>query len=570
MTTDGIQWDDEPAADPHAGIAWDKEDQDQKDVARNLVHGGQNSYFPNMATGIGKEIAQLARKGVNLLNINGARTNQDDEFGSESNIARHKVEDQPSFDAPGGRFGQIVADTGVGSAVGGPVESLAAKGVGSILGNSVLARAATRGISGAAGGATNSVITADPGQRGEAALEGAGAGAGLNLLEGGLKRTLLQGVVKKSPDLQTLEGDIARANAVPNSPQRKLFVPVSQGYDPEDSTSAIVGKFFKSALPYAPGVETQLTNQARQAGETVRASMLQRSSPEGYIVPENAGKDMQLSTSLVKDQYDKVYNDLRQVNNITIPKNFDDSLKARIQAADPQIPVSDIDQHVARVRQDLEHQAENSNDGKINGWNLKNTRDNVQALNTELPMAQRTAMTGETKGYLDDMFGDKLRQAFNLNHPNTQEILASYKNNAPNYENFRPLQQSVQAFKKKHGDFPFGNVAGRANDMTDIQGMDQDAFNVLGQKPAQISQAGRLLTYPILLASAKMGLGLPGTLGVAAGANAMASKTFQKGLYGDLKPQAAITALMDKYPELAKALGYLPQAALTTDIGREN
>lgn len=556
-------------------------DQVTMDKARAIVHGGQSSYFPNMATAAGKELVALARKGMNLGATLGDYTPGGtqlrkltpqalQDFSSPEAIAAAEKADQPTFDAPGGKFAQIVTDVGASAPIGGPIEGMMAKAAASPLARSLLARAAlSQPARSGVSNAVTAAATADPEHRVEAALEGGALGTGLGTLQSTMGRSI-KGLVQKSDDLTRLEGDVSRVNAIPGAPQRDLFVPVSQGANKDDLISSQIGKFYKSALPYAPFVESMLTNQAEKAGDVVRGTMLQTSAPEGHIVPAQATNDMQLSTHVVKQAYDSIYNNLRKVNNITVPKDFATELKARIQKADPQIPESDVDAHVAAIEKDLTHQAENSKDGKINGWNLKNTRDNTQALNSNLPMAQRNGLTNTTKDYIDQIFSDKLQQAFNLNHQSTKDILTAYKANAPNYENFRPLNEAVNAWDKKTGKFPFGTVAPKANDFTTIQGMDQNAFDVLGGKPAQINQAGRILTYPIIATAARLG-GLAATGGTLLGATGLATKSFQKGLYGDTALQKTMQHIIETNPKLAAALGYTARSTATqaAEFGRD-
>jgi hypothetical protein len=559
--SDDIVWDD-----PSHGVVWD--DNDQHEKARALVHSGQESYFPDMATAAGKQLVALARKGANLLNIGGSAgpTNPGDPdvhdptaFGSIENIKAAEQEAKEAAAKPGGRFGQIVADTAGTAPIGGPIEGIGA----SVLGKSLLARIATRAGSGAAIGAAGS----DPGERVTGAETGGVLGSSLGALQE-LGGRLLSGVVKKSAPLQLLESDVARSNALPGASQRNLFVPVSQGADPDDIVSSIIGKGYQGGLSYVPGVEAQLNSQARKAGDTLRGAMLQLSAPEGHVVPGQAVEDMQLSTKQVQDAYDELYGKLRQVNNISIPNDFNDQLKTKIQAADPQIPESAVDAHVGAVRAILDTQAENSKDGMINGWNLKNVRDNVQGMNIDTPMAQRDGLINTTKDYIDDLFSNKLKQSFNLNQQKTQDILTAYKSNAPNYENFRPLKEAVNAASADSGRFTFGSVARRANDFTDSEGIDQSAKAVLGQPAAKLNQAQRIVGYSAIPLAERF-LGPYYTGGILGGANLAATKTFQRGLYGDTALQGALRELATRNPRLAASLGYAARNAVTSDVGEE-
>lgn len=664
---------------PGSGIDWSKIDQDQNDKARDLVHGGQDSFFPNMATAAGKALVQLARKGMNLANIGGAMDSTDpNQFGSESSIKNAETTDKPAYDAPGGRFGQIVADTAGTAPIGGPIEAT----VGKVLGKTLLARLAASSVSGGAIGAA----TSDPGERGSNALTGTALGGSLGALQA-LGSRLLSGVVKKSDPLQLLEGDVARTNAIPGAAKRDLFVPISQGADPNDLPSSVIGGMYRSGLPYIPGVAPQLNRQANQGIDTMMGTMLQSSAPEGNIIPSTAVNDMQLSTAEVKKAYDRIYQNLRQVDNIAIPKDFKSDLAAKIQTADPQIPKSDVTAHVDMVYNDLLHQAENNtnapknfgtqftqspggisgqnggatamlqphkgeyiltglksdnpgngeatalmkditnkadsqgkkitllafpdadedlhrliefyekhgfestvpgganmirnpqpvssaNTGKINAFNLKNTRDNIPTLSErvgqEVPTEQKAGLFDTTKQYIDDMFGKKVQQLFNLNSQKGQDILNAYRVNAPNYENFQALHAAVNnpGALSNSGAFRPGQVAGRANDFTDIQGIDQSFKSVFGKSAVQPTAAARVAGYPIAAAAGVMGH-LPGVMALLAGGNALATKSVQKALYGDNALQSAIAQLAKNNPKLAASLGYAGRNAVTSDLGED-
>jgi hypothetical protein len=564
-----ITWDDDPGH-----VTWDQSDQTQK--ARDLVHGGQSSFFPNMATAAGKALVELAKKGTNLLNINGAADATDpNQFGSAGDIKSTELADRPSFEAPGGRFGQIVADTAGTAPIGGPIEAGIAK-MGGPLAKSLLARLATsQPVRSAASGAALGAVTSDPGQREQGAAAGTALGGSLGALQS-LGGRLLSGVVKKSDPLQLLEGDVSRTNALPGAAQRDLFVPVSQGADPNDPISATIGGLYRGGLPYIPFVAPQLNRQANQGIDTMMGTMLQASAPEGHVIPSTAVNDMQLSTSEVKKAYGEIYQNLRQVNNITIPSDFKQELTARIQAADPQIPKSDIDAHVDLVHGDLLHQAENNTNGKINAFNLKNTRDNIPTLSErvgqEVPAEQKEGLFDTTKDYIDEIFGNKLKQSFNLNNKKTQDILTAYKTNAPNYENFQALNAAVNTpgALSNSGSFRPGQVAGKANDFTDIQGMDQSFKSVFGKSAVQPTAAARVAGYaPVAAAGAYLGH-LPALAAILGIGNLMATKTFQKGLYGDTALQGALTELASRNPKLAASLGYAARSAATSDIGEND
>lgn len=570
--SDDITWDDSPH-----DVVWD--DNDQATKARELVHGGQNSFFPNMATAAGKALVELAKKGMNLSEnfapdslIKAVVPQSVQDFASPESIKASEIEDKPYFERPGGRFGQIVADTAATAPIGGPIEA----GIGKLagpLGGSLLAKLATsQPVRSAASGATLGAVTSDPGERTGNAGLGSVLGGSLGALQS-LGSRLLSGVVKKSGPLQLLEGDVTRTNAIPGAAKRDLFVPISQGADPNDTVSSTIGGLYRGGLPYIPGVAAQLNRQSNKGIDTMMGTMLQSSAPEGHIIPGSAVNDMQLSTSEVRKAYNDIYQKLRQVNNIAIPKDFKDDLTARIQAADPEIPTSDVNAHVDLVYGDLQHQAENSKSGKINAFNLKNTRDNIptlsQRVGQEVPAEQMAGLFDTTKDYIDEIFGKKLTQSFNLGHQKTQDILSAYKSNAPNYENFQALEKAVNTpgALSNSGAFRPGSVAGKANAFTDMQGMDQSFKSVFGKSAVQPSASARVAGYPVVLGATGYLGHLPGLAAILGGGNALASKVVQKGLYGDTILQKTMSKLMEENPQLAATLGYGARNAITSDIG---
>lgn len=570
---DQIIWDDDPK---NPNIVWD--DNGQTDKARDLVHGGQDSFFPNMATGAGKALVELARKGLNLAGpmenrfgtVHDESTSGYDKFTSPEAIRAASADTAAAASKPGGSFGRDVANIAGTSVVGGPAEAA----VGKIALPGMLKLLAPI-LKGSAGGATTAAVTADPEHRGEAAVEGGGIGAVLGGTLGALNRATT-GVVKKSPDLQLLEGDVARTNAIPGASQRKLFVPVSQGADPNDAISSTIGGLYRGGLPYIPGVAARLSKQSNEGIDTMMGTMLQSSAPEGHIIPGSAVNDMQLSTAEVKKAYDRIYQNLRKVDNISVPKDFKDELSTKIRAADPQIPKSDVDAHVEMVFNDLQHQAENNTNGKINAFNLKNTRDNVptlaERLGREVPAEQKAGLFDTTKEYIDDIFGNKLKQSFNLNHKSTQDILTAYKSNAPNFENFQALNAAVNspAALANSGAFRPGGVAAKANDFTDIQGMDQSFKKVFGKSAVQPSASARVAGYPVVLGATGYLGHLPGLAAVLGGGNALTTKAAQRGLYGDTALQRTIEKLMEKYPRTATATGYGLRTAITSNLGDDD
>lgn len=573
MGASGINWDEADAPAPTSGIDWDAEDADQREQARDLVHGGQKAFLPNFTTAAGKSFAQTARKLVNLLNINGAGINHDPEaFGTDENIAAAEKANAPVFAAPGGTFGKVVGDTAATIPIGGPAEA----GAGMLL-KSALPKAlefAIPALKGAAGGAVTAASTADPGHRVAAAEEGAGVGSAL----GGTMQVLGRGTtgfVKKAPELENLEGDVSRGNQIPNVPQRSLFVPVSQGYDPNDATSAAIGKLYRNALPYSIGVQTQLENQTKRATDTVLSTALQRGAPEGIVVPSKAAEDMQLSTSEVKKAHDAIYNDLKNVQSVPIPASTQSNLRAKILADNPDIPESEINEYVNGVGARLAHyNTAETTPGvtgtpgqSLSGWDLKNVKDDIQGMNADLPMRARS-MTNSAKDHIDSIIEDHI-----ANGGDTGGELAKYLANKDAYTNFAPLNDAVNsaAAIRNSGTYKVGSVAPRANDMTDIQGIDQNAFKVLGKSPAQVSQAGRMALYTL---QAGAGIGthggsLPLTLGLNTAANALATETAQKGLYGDLAHQKILTALLRSNPKLAASLGYTVRDAATSQVGED-
>lgn len=568
--SNAIQWDDDPNtpvkdAQKIKGIANDPS-MSQQDKARALVNQGQTQWLPEMATAAGHEIKHLARTIMN----GGMKALQQEpyDWASDKAISDENAADKAAgtFRGPGA-FGKAVTDTatsygiGGGLAAGGTRLAAAASPLEGALGT--IARTATSSpVRGAVEGATSNALMAEPGERGDQALLGGltgGAMAGTQSAGSGL----LNGIVKKNPALRHLEDDVKIANSTPGADKRDLFVPISQGADPKSPLSNTIGKFYRSALPFAPGVEGRLKDQSANAADTIREVMLQGTAPEGTVVPK--GQSIEQSTAQVGAAHDQVYNNLRKVQNIKSPKDFRTELASRIATDDPEIPSQDIDDYVSKLGDRLDNYTNGTKN--VSGWNLRNLRDDVD--NTQVPK-RATSMQGSARDYINDIFGKKYQQMFNLKQQPKMDILDAFQNNTDVNQQFSPLQKTIDAAAATRGKFRFGDTAVDAPKGSELRASDQDANEILNAPAAKVDPIGRMALYGLqgaTLLPQALGpvAGLATHAGITLGANALASKAVQKGLYGDYAPQKFLSKALRNKPQIAAGTRALVEGGLEQD-----
>lgn len=119
----------------------------------------------------------------------------------------------------------------------------------------------------------------------------------------------------------------------------------------------------------------------------------------------------------------------------------------------------------------------------------------------------------------------------------------------------------------------WGRLAKAAPDDSQVQRMAQDAHEVFGESAGGVDPAGR---HVLNLAKETVGPGLAGFVGGPAAAlgsvglaNALATKTFQRGLYGDTDTQRFIANLLRKNPNAAHLADFATRQGVIDNASRQ-
>ena len=559
---------------------------DPKDVATHwkaaqLVHEGQNSTFSDAAAATGHEFLDFARKAMYHLNINGAQTSKDsNDFGSAANIKKAEEEDKPLFSRGGlVPLARTVTDMAEAAPIGGPLEGAIGK-----LGTTALQKFGSKIAGAAASGGVTAGLGSAPGEGTAGAAGGSALGGALSAL-GSIGGRFTRGLVNKSSELQDLERYVDTTNQLPGAGQQEVWAPVSQGAD-QSGLSGIISRLYRSGLSYIPGVSGQLENQAARGEAGVRGSMLQQEAPAGYAVPPQSPKDMQLATDNVSRAYQEVLDNLRDLPNLARPKKEQtlNGIWQNVQMADPQIAKENALDFANDLHQMLKVESQNSKDGYINGWNLAKVRNQIPDMAAKYLPEDQAGMVEGAQKYIDGIFAKNYGQAFAFKNQDQMDALAAYKDYLNKKPAFDAFKKAVEAASPETGNSTFAAIARAAQDeapLGDLQTTAQNANKVFGTPPAKISQEGRVAGYPLKTA---LGAGIGATLGheglllpsaIAAGAfigggNLMATKGFQKGLYGDAAWQRSVKGLMNKFPRTAEALGYGARNTIAANAEQED
>jgi hypothetical protein len=139
--------------------------------------------------------------------------------------------------------------------------------------------------------------------------------------------------------------------------------------------------------------------------------------------------------------------------------------------------------------------------------------------------------------------------------------LENFQRLGPAYAEGNAFMSTAERNKANRGAINHGQLAQAAPDNSQLQGIAQEAHNVLeNESPGGVSPAGRhMLNIPRELAgpAAAAYLGGPvGAAGALAGVNALATKPAQKFLYGDTAGQQAISRLLRNNPNAARLGGF--------------
>jgi hypothetical protein len=457
---------------------------------------------------------------------------------------------------------------------------------------------------GAAGGALGSAITggklaastlpAALARYGARTAIGAGENAAANELQGddptkgaevggaltaatGLGGKLVKGVVGKTDAAQRL---IDQSRSLGGDTP---FFPISQaGTGP--------AKFiYQKALPYTLGAEQQMRRQSNQAASDISNTLAsthgvpQVDSTGALVQPSPVGKTGQETAENIRNQFDQAYDATVKPYSFSKPANFrQDVIDNLSNTGVNELP----DSHKAALANHLDAVYDQfaDNQGNITGANLlrakaaaRQTLPNVNS-DTGIPIGDKGS-TEQGIGTFDDIVQDAIDQHKQMASPKsglsasqqasaaeTVRDLENYQRLSPNYGGANAFAESAEQNVANRGTPRFGDLAKRYPDGSLQQGIAQDAHAVLeNESSGGVSPAGRHFlhtageaTKGLAGPAGLVAIGHPGAaIGLLGAGNLAATKTFQKGLYGDLASQQAIASALRNNPKTAHMASFL-------------
>lgn len=541
------------------------------------------------AAGVGHGVLSTAGKVANMLS--GGRLVTDEE------LVKDKKDWAPITNTTAGAVGNFGGEvlataplSGAAKLAGRGISALSNGGRAATLASRVLGSGVANGV---VDGAVQSGVLADPGQRGEATLEGGAAGGALNLLARGAGR-VIKGLIGKSEEAQRLES-LARMHG------EDMFIPLSLTADDSTLSGRIAKAAYKQGLSIVPGAAVQLKNQAEGASQTARRIALQEAAPEGFTIPHDAGNGQSGNkisdwVGKIKEEFDRRYQSHIGDYTFNIPDavTFGNQIKQRILAAHPTMNDADVGMVTGMLDQEL---AKYSN-GKdiITGDNLLNAKNAASRLFDDTRIVKggvpAVRALSEASKVFDDIIETELAQqgagaGTKTSSPAARqavEDLKQYRKLGDAWRGFAPVLRASDNAANQGGEFTmaqYGNALPkpRPGQPKNLREFVNDAVNVLGPAAAQDTQAagrGALglatgaggLGVSLLSGTAfPVGAGILGTVGLG---NAMAMKGAQKALTGDTGTQQLIAKLLREHPELVLQSGKLGRGAVSVGIGESH
>lgn len=471
------------------------------------------------------------------------------EVASTENIREQDALDKPLEETTKGKLGQVFGGAAVASGVTGPLGSLG----GGAAGGSVLARtlgaSPTRAVlEGGVGGAS----VADPDAQGEGAAKGAVLALTLNRLLAGGGR-VIRGLVNKSEAAKNLD-QIAGQHG------EEVFVPISQAASEGDTVSRLAKTLYSEGLSFIPGVKGQLTRQASDAAASVRELAIKEATPDGVTIPPGAGRRVGETIHTLRGEFNKAYDSTIKQYAFNVPDTFKDDVSAAVKAAIPNID----DTTLARVVALADEQMTRFSSGKptIDGGNLLNVKNELGRLVGQAPRVEKPAVR-IAQQHIEDIIDDQLTQG-----GSKQNIadLAKYGNLSEPYRHFVSLNKAAKSARANGGNFTMNQLARAATDPTQLD-LAQQAGGVLNNPAAGTSFTGRGLLGGAGLIGAGATMGPAAAGGLLLAGNAMATKTVQKALMGDLAAQRSLAEMIQQNPKAAEEIARLMQILTAQQAG---
>lgn len=475
-------------------------------------------------------------------------------FASDKALRTQDEIDAPLGETGKGMAGQIVGQTAatlpLNLATGGLSSAAAGPSTLGRLAGSAPVRAALEGIVPAA-------AMADPDKQAEGGTAGAAVSAILDTFFRGSGR-MVKGVVQKSQAVKDLI-DLIKQHG------EDIFVPLSQAAGDQDVFTRVAKTGYQEGLSLIPGVKGQLTRQARDAEAKVREVALREASPTGTSLPAKPGENVGEAVHSIEDTFDRDYRNTVKSYAFNIPDTLADDVAAKIKKSIPNIDDTTLAKAVAAVQGNLSRFSSGKN--TIDGENILNAKNVLTRAAARSSPEEKAAMK-IAQEHIDDLIKDQLSQG---NAPSNIADLNKYLDLDEPSRQFKGLKAAAEAAKSKGGNFSMTQLANESTDPTQLH-LASTAGDVLNQPASGSSFAGRTMAgIGLGLAAGAGAVGVPGTLPAAmltvAGGNAMATKTAQKALMGDLQAQQMLARILRKYPKQTGVAGRLTRQAAAAQAG---
>lgn len=553
----------------------------QSQTAKVAQNDQENmGFWSNLRQGVGRGLERVVKGAGNDVGL-----------VSDKDLKDSDELDKNLLSTTGGATGDVVGQVAAtlplslagGGAVGAAGKALPALGRG--LGG-LATRAAVAGGEGAVGAQLGGGDTS----------EGAEAGAGLSVL-GSTGGKLVRGLVDKSDDYKQLQ-------KLADDPD--LFIPISQG------GKGVAKGIYQHMLPYALGVEQQLDSQAGKASKELEGVAAAKGMPyqvdstgKGEMVPPKMGGTMQQTAANIKDQYDQAYQNTVKSYAFNLPDEVTSKkgkpisgviAGVRDNLSGTGLPKAHVDAIAGLVDQTLD---EYSQKGVITGENLLRAKQAAKQALGGLRSPATGAniatpdITQKALGTFDDIVQDAIDEHKSVAAMPPKQAKAqgySYKdqesarvtaNDLENFQRLGPAQEegsavvrTANANKPNRGELKWAKLANEAPDGSQLQDLGQTAHSVLeNESPGSVNPAGRHALHTaegITSGAALTGAALGHTVGIPliAGANLAATKTAQKGLYGDLGVQRALADAMRSNPRATRLTGALMRQGVSDNASR--
>lgn len=516
----------------------------------------------NFTEGVGHGMSRFVRGTGNLLHVPGAPSNQELKDSDEL--------DKPLMGTTGGKLGDLAGQVAITAPMGmgsgaltralGALRPLAGSG----------ARVLTRALAAGGEGAVQGAAMADPEHQAEGAELGGGLSAGLSGV-GAAAGKVVRGLVSKSEPAERLIEDAAEEG-------KDLFLPISQGGKGPMKT------FYQKALPYALGVEGRLkgqSDQAKKVMEEVEAAhaMPNQVNAAGAIekVKPPIGNTMEQTAADIGKTYDKAYQDTVKGYAFKVPENYRERVLDRL-SEHPELGEPEREQ-IAQTMDDA-MRSKMGKDGNINGAQLTDllgkTRSRLEGLERSHGVGNPTS-TNSAVGSLKDVVQDAIDEHTSMlpglsgkdaeQAQNVIKDLGNYQRLGKSWGGAKALTDTAESNVAERGAIKQGRLAGNAPPDSTMRGIAQDAHEVLEKESAGgVNPAGRHFLHtaasPVALAVGAATGHLPLVAGGLAAGNLMATKGFQKGLYGDTAMQQNLARLLRNNPQAAYSAGMAGREAV--------